>query len=149
MVRWSYWITEAHHKIGCVTVWWSFPGLAWAAHPHADPVVLLEGASYGMGRECVAFAICTFWLHLGPSRQGLWGAGNAGEEVLPLSPVWTRCQVRGNLVRFLYRWLSGLGTNERTTCWKVSIVMINGGIWMLPTPIHEQPNLTAESSKCL
>lgn len=39
--------------------------------------------------------------------------------------------------------------DERTTCLKVSIIMINGGIWMLSTPIHEQPNLTAESSRCL
>lgn len=29
------------------------------------------------------------------------------------------------------------------------IVMINGGIWMPSTPVHEQPNLTAESRKCL
>nr|KAF6324809.1 hypothetical protein mMyoMyo1_008275 [Myotis myotis] len=39
--------------------------------------------------------------------------------------------------------------DKRTTCLKLSIIMINGGIWMLSTPIHEQPSLTAESSPCL
>lgn len=100
------------------------------------------GTSYGRERECVAFVIGSFWLHLGPSRQCLWGAGNAGEEdaaVLPLPPVCTRCCHRGKPVRFLtwgrvvYRWLSGMGTNEPPV-WKYRLLwsMVASGCFPLP-----------------
>lgn len=106
------------------------------------------GKTYcGIKRECIDCSLYFPSCISGRSRQyhGWTGKGQRKKQLSSSTAVCTRCHSYiKTLVRvltwavFIYRW-SDLKTNHPV--WKY---------WLLwSTPIHEQPNLTAESSKCL
>lgn len=107
---------------------WEFDeALDWAAHPHANPAVLLRGNVLweGEGMRCLCLL---YFLAARRSMQAV--------------PVRSRKRRGG-------RRSSSSSPASVCSLSVTPIVMINGGIWTLSTPVHEQPNLTAESRKCL